>query len=265
MIILLAVAMSALMLLPFLAVFATAFKSQQEIDSFPPTILPEAPTLENFQTILDSLPFGRMFLNSIIFAGGVMLISLVFDALAAYALARIDFKGRRVVLLLMILTLMIPFQATLIPVYGLMADLGLIDSYAGMIIPRMASVFGIYLLRQFFVTLPRDLDDAARVDGAGEFRVFWSIVLPNSRPALLTLALFTFVYNWNDLIWPLVFTTDPEMTTAVAGLSLLTGQAGIVPYGVMMAGSLIATAPLIVLFVMVQRRFVEGVAMTGIK
>lgn len=253
------------MLLPALIVLVTAFKEQAEIDQWPPTLLPETFTLDNFRAILDALPFNRMFVNSVIFAGGVTVASLIFDALAAYALARIDFRGQRLLLLALIATLMVPFQATIVPVYQLIADLGWVNTYQGMIAPRAASVFGIYLLRQFFLSLPRDLDNAARIDGAGEFRVFWSIILPNAKPALITLALFTFVHNWNDLLWPLVFTTQPEMGTMISGLSLLTGQAGVVPYGVMMAGSLIATIPLIIVFLFVQRRFVEGVAMTGMK
>ncbi|TYB71322.1 carbohydrate ABC transporter permease [Nonomuraea sp. PA05] len=255
----------AFMVLPTLIVLLTAFKPQASIDRWPPTLLPGAPTLDNFATILDTLPFGRMFLNSLVFATGVTALTLVFDSLAAYALARIDFRGRRALLLVLIATLMVPFQATLIPVYQIVADLGWVNTFQGMITPRAASVFGIYLLRQFFVALPRDLDSAARLDGAGEFRVFWSIVLPNATPALITLGLFSFVNNWNDLLWPLIFTTTPEMATAVSGLSLLTGQSGTAPYGVMMAGALITTAPLVIIFLFFQRRFVEGVATTGMK
>jgi multiple sugar transport system permease protein len=252
-------------LLPLFVVLFTAFKPVVEVNAYPPRLVPSDWTLDNFRRILTELPFLRLILNSVVFAGGVTLCALVFDSMAAYALARIDFTGRRTLLILIVATLMIPFQATLIPVYQVVSDLHWVNTYAGMIAPRAADAFGIFFLRQFFVSLPRDLDNAARIDGASEWRVFLSIVLPNARPALMTLAVFTFVNNWNDLLWPLVFTNQADMGTLTSGLTLLTGPGGIIPYGVMMAGALVAIAPLVVVFVLVQRRFVESVATTGIK
>ena len=228
-------------------------------------MLPGQWTLDNFARIFADLPFARLILNSFIFAGGVTAFALVFDSLAAYALARLDFRGSRVLLIAIIASLMIPFQATLIPIYQLVSDLGWVNSYAGLIAPRAADAFGIFFLRQFFLSLPRDLDNAARIDGASEFRIFRSIVLPNAVPALLTLGIFTFVNNWNDLLWPLVFTTQSEMGTVTSGLTLLTGPGGIIPQGVMMAGSLIALLPLAILFLLIQRRFVESVGTSGLK
>lgn len=256
---------TVLILLPLFVVLFTAFKPTAEINAFPPGLVPSTWTLDNFRRILTELPFLRLILNSFVFAGGVTICALVFDSLAAYALARIDFTGRRTLLVLIVATLMIPFQATLIPVYQTVSDLGWVNTYAGMIAPRAADAFGIFLLRQFFVSLPRDLDNAARIDGASEWRVFLQIILPNARPALLTLAIFTFVNNWNDLLWPLVFTNEAEMGTLTSGLTLLTGPGGIIPYGVMMAGALVAVLPLVVAFVVVQRRFIESVATTGLK
>jgi multiple sugar transport system permease protein len=256
---------TVLILLPLFVVLFTAFKPTAEINAFPPGLVPSTWTLDNFRRILTELPFLRLILNSFVFAGGVTVCALVFDSLAAYALARIDFTGRRTLLVLIVATLMIPFQATLIPVYQIVSDLGWVNTYAGMIAPRAADAFGIFLLRQFFVSLPRDLDNAARIDGASEWRVFLQIILPNARPALLTLAIFTFVNNWNDLLWPLVFTNEAEMGTLTSGLTLLTGPGGIIPYGVMMAGALVAVLPLVVAFVVVQRRFIESVATTGLK
>jgi multiple sugar transport system permease protein len=256
---------TVLILLPLFVVLFTAFKPTSEINAFPPGLVPSTWTLDNFRRILTELPFLRLIVNSFVFAGGVTICALVFDSLAAYALSRIDFTGRRTLLVLIIATLMIPFQATLIPVYQTVSDLGWVNTYAGMIAPRAADAFGIFLLRQFFVSLPRDLDNAARIDGASEWRVFLQIILPNARPALLTLAIFTFVNNWNDLLWPLVFTNEAEMGTLTSGLTLLTGPGGIIPYGVMMAGALVAVLPLVVAFVVVQRRFIESVATTGLK
>jgi len=256
---------TAFVLLPVAIIVFTALKPVAEVNAYPPTLVPTEWTLANLARILEELPFARLVLNSVVFAGGVTLCALVFDSLAAYALARIDFRGRKVLLIAIIASLMIPFQATLIPVYQLVAELGWINTYQGLIAPRAADAFGIFLLRQFFLALPRDLDNAARIDGASEFRVFRSIVLPNVVPALMTLGVFTFVNNWNDLLWPLVFTTQAEMGTITSGLTLLTGPGGIIPYGVMMAGSLIAVVPLVIGFLFVQRRFIDNIATTGLK
>jgi multiple sugar transport system permease protein len=253
------------LLLPVIIIVVTAFKPASEINAFPPSLIPQQWTLDNFTRIFSDLPFARLFLNSVVFAGGVTACALVFDSLAAYALARIDFRGNRVLLIAIVASLMIPFQATLIPIYQLVADLGWVNTFAGLIAPRAADAFGIFFLRQFFISLPRDLDNAARIDGASEWRIFRSVVVPNAVPALLTLGIFTFVNNWNDLLWPLVFTNDSEMGTITSGLTLLTGPSGIIPYGVMMAGSLVAVLPLAVMFMIMQRRFIESVATTGLK
>lgn len=256
---------AAVVLLPVAIIVFTAFKPTGEVNAYPPGLVPGTWTLDNFGVIFGQLPFGRLIANSFVFAGGVTLCALVFDSLAAYALARIDFTGSRLLLVLIIASLMIPFQATLVPIYQLVAGLGWVNTFAALIVPRAADAFGIFFLRQFFLALPRDLDNAARIDGASEWRIYRSIVLPNAVPALLTLGVFTFVNNWNDLLWPLVFTNSQEMATITSGLTLLTGPSGIVPYGPLMAGSLIALVPLAVLFVLVQRKFVSSVASTGLK
>jgi multiple sugar transport system permease protein len=263
--ILTAVAATLIVLLPLLIVVFTAFKPTSEVNAYPPTLLPSSLTWHNFDRIVTELPFVRLIVNSVLFAGGVTAFALVFDSLAAYALARMDFRGRRLLLTAIVASLMVPFQATLIPVYQVVSHLGWVNTYAGLIAPRAADAFGIFFLRQFFLSLPRDLDNAARIDGASELRVFLQIVLPNARPALLTLGLFTFVNNWNDLLWPLIFTTDRDMGTLTSGLTLLTGPGGIIPYGVMMAGSLVAILPLVVAFVFVQRRFIASTATAGLK
>ena len=254
-----------LVLLPVIIIVFTAFKPVAEVNAFPPSLVPTDWTLDNFVRIFTDLPFGRLILNSFLFAGGVTISALVFDSLAAYVLARIDFRGSKLLLLVIVASLMVPFQATLIPIYQLVADFGWVNTFWGLIIPRAADAFGIFFLRQFFLSLPRDLDNAARIDGASEFRIFRSIVLPNAVPALMTLGIYIFVNNWNDLLWPLVFTTDVQMGTITSGLTQLTGPNGIIPYGVMMAGSLIALVPLAVMFLFVQRRFIQSVASTGLK
>lgn len=256
---------TASVMLPIVVMIFSAFKPQAEINTFPPTLLPGDWTLENFRVVLESLPMGRLMLNSAGFAGGVALIAVLFDAMAAYALARIDFTGRKALLIVIIASLMIPFQATLVPLYGLVSDLGWVNTFFALIIPRAADAFGIFFLRQFFLALPKDLDNAARIDGASEWRVFRSVVVPNAAPAILTLGVFHFINNWNDLLWPLVLTTSQDMGTVTSGLTLLTGPSGIVPPGVMMAGSLISIMPLVIAYVIVQRRFIESIATTGLK
>lgn len=259
---------SLITVFPFFVCLMTSFAPQAQVNAWPPKLIPTSWTLDNYFQLFQRLPIGRQFLNSVIFATGVMVFSLIFDSLAAYALSRLDFKGRNVLLVVLITGMMVPYQALLIPVYKMLASAGLIGNMnmLAMILPRMADVAGIFLLRQFFVSLPRDLDNAARLDGAGEFRVFWSIVLPNAKQGIFTLALFNFMNNWNDLLWPLIMTSKSNDRTLIAGLSLLNGsQGGAIPYGIMMAGAVISAIPLVIIFAFVQRQFVEGIAMTGMK
>ena len=251
---------------PVVVIAIAAFSPQSEVNQWPPRLIPSHVTLDNFTGLIERLPVFQQSWNSFVFAGAVTLCSLALNTLAAYALARMDFRGRGVLLAVLIATMMVPFQALLLPIYQIASSLGWVNTFVGLVVPRAADVAGIFLLRQFMITLPRDLDSAARIDGAGEFRIFWSVILPNTRPALLTMALFTFVGNWNDLLWPLIMTSDSEVRPLTAGLALVTGSAtATAPYGVMMAGALIAVLPLVILYLLVQRRFVEGVAMTGLK
>jgi multiple sugar transport system permease protein len=189
---------------------------------------------------------------------------VLFDSMTGYALARYVFRGRNILFVLVLLAMMIPFQVTLIPIFSLLSHLGWINTYQGLILPRATSAFGIFFLRQFFLSLPKDLESAARVDGASEFRIWWQIMMPLAAPALLTIALFHLMYNWNDLLWPLVFTTDASKQTLPVGLSLFNGEHA-PQYGLLMAGSLLALAPMVLAFLVVQRRFVEGIATTGMK
>ena len=255
-----------LMLFPLIIVVLVSSTPNEITQTWPPKLIPSAFTLDNYIDLFGRLPIGRELLNTIVFAGAVTIISVFFDSLAAYGLSRVDFKGRGVLLGVLIATMMIPGMALLIPVYKLLADMGLVNSYLGIIIPRMADVGGIFLLRQFFISIPKDLDNAARIDGAGEFRIFAQIVLPNSIPAILTVGMFNFMGNWNDLLWPLIMTSRPEPRTITAGLAMLTGHgSSVTPYGVVMAGALISALPLLIVFFFVQKRFVEGIAMTGMK
>ena len=255
-----------LMIFPLLIVVIVSFTPNAFTQTWPPKIIPSAWTLDNYTSLFQRLPIGRELLNTIVFAGAVTIISVFFDSLAAYGLSRVDFKGRGILLAVLIATMMIPAMALLIPVYKLLGSMGLVNSYLGIIIPRMADVGGIFLLRQFFISIPKDLDNAARIDGAGEFRIFAQIILPNAVPAILTVGMFNFMGNWNDLLWPLIMTSKPETRTITAGLAMLTGHgSSVTPYGVVMAGALISALPLLIVFFFVQKRFVEGIAMTGMK
>lgn len=255
-----------LMIFPLIIVVLVSFTPNAVTQTWPPKVIPSAWTLENYTSLFRRLPIGRELLNTVVFAGAVTIISVFFDSLAAYGLSRVDFKGRGILLAVLIATMMIPGMALLIPVYKLLGSLGLVNSYLGIIIPRMADVGGIFLLRQFFISIPKDLDNAARIDGAGEFRIFTQIILPNAMPAILTVGMFNFMGNWNDLLWPLIMTSKPETRTITAGLAMLTGHgSSVTPYGVVMAGALISALPLLIVFFFVQKRFVEGIAMTGMK
>lgn len=255
-----------LMIFPLIIVVIVSFTPNAVTQTWPPKIIPSAWTLDNYTSLFQRLPIGRELLNTIVFAGAVTIISVFFDSLAAYGLSRVDFKGRGILLAVLIATMMIPAMALLIPVYKLLGSMGLVNSYLGIIIPRMADVGGIFLLRQFFISIPKDLDNAARIDGAGEFRIFTQIILPNAVPAILTVGMFNFMGNWNDLLWPLIMTSKPETRTITAGLAMLTGHgSSVTPYGVVMAGALISALPLLIVFFFVQKRFVEGIAMTGMK
>jgi multiple sugar transport system permease protein len=249
---------------PFVWMVLTSFKTEKDVFALPAQLWPAHWSFDAYSKIWQELPFARLFLNSVIFAGGVTVISVVLDSFAAYALARLDFPGKNIAFYLVLATLMVPYQITLIPLFQELFDFHWLDSYQGLIVPRATSAFGIFLLRQFFVSIPRDLDQAARIDGASEFRIYAQIMMPPAKPAIATLAVFQFMNNWNDFLWPLVVTSSTNMRTLPAGLTLFGGQY-VVDYAVLMAGATISLLPLGVAFFFAQRYFVQGIATTGIK
>lgn len=260
---LLAVAV-AVALLPFVWMLSASLRPRGDLIANPTSLLPSVWTWENYRAIWEQIPFGRQLANTTIFAGSVAVISVTLDSMAGYALARFAFRGRTVVLVAVIAMLMLPPQVTLVPLYGVLVDLGWVNTYQGLILPRAADAFGIFFMRQFFLALPRDLEDAGRVDGASELRIYGRVMLPLAWPALLTVGLFNLLNNWNDLLWPLVVTTQTEMRTLPAGLALFKGE-HVSDYGLLMAGSVLALLPMLALFFVVQRRFIEGIATTGLK
>ena len=257
-------AIAAVMLLPLVWMVATSFKPETDIVKFPPALLPDQVTFEHYREVWHRIPFARLYLNTIVFAGGVTVISLLLDSMTAYALARLRFRGSNVVFVAILVMLMLPFQVTLIPLYDLLVGLGWTNTMQGLIVPRATNAFGIFFLRQFLLSLPRDLEEAARIDGASEFRIYRRVIMPLAAPALLTLGLFHFMYNWNDLLWPLIINQDQSHQTLPAGLALFMGE-HVVEYGILMAASVLALIPVVLFFLVIQRRFVEGIATTGIR
>lgn len=253
-----------LALVPFVWMVSGSFRSEQDLFSHPQSLFPTSITLHGYESVWQQLPFLRLLLNTVVFAGGTTLLTLVFDSLSAYALARLRFRGRTVCFVLVLVTLMVPFQVTLIPVFIELFHLGWLDTYQGLIVPRATSAFGIFLLRQSMISIPTELDEAARIDGAGHLRIYWSVILPLVKPALATVAVLNFMNLWNDLLWPLVVTSSPDMQTLPAGLTLF-GGAHVTDHAVLLAGATISLLPIAIAFFLAQRYFVAGVATTGIK
>ena len=252
------------MLFPFLWQVLTAFKTMPESVRVPPTLLPERWRWDAFTEVFSALPFGQMLTNSLVNTAGRTLGQLVFCSLAAYAFARMQFRGKNVLFALFLSVLMVPAQLLILPQHEIITRLGLLNSLPALFLPGMFSAFGTFLLRQFFMSLPRELEEAARIDGAGSLRIFWSIMLPLVRPALAALAVITAMWSWNDLLWPLVVNTDPETMPISAGLTSLEGQY-MTNYPVLMAGSVIASLPMLLLYLLLQRHFVQGIALSGTK
>ena len=251
-------------LIPFIWMVSGSFRSESDLFHNPASLFPTSWTLHGYQGIWQELPFLRLLLNTFIFAGVTTALCLLFDSMCAYALARLRFRGRNIAFWLVIATLMVPFQVTLIPVFIELFHLNWLNTYQGLIIPRATSAFGIFLLRQFFVSIPTELDEAARIDGAGHFRIYWQVILPLARPALATVAILNFMNLWNDLLWPLVVTSSPDMRTLPAGLTLFGGE-HVTDHAVLLAGATISLIPLALAFFFAQRYFVAGVATTGLK
>ena len=257
-------AVSFFVLLPIFWMVTASFRTNGDLAANPGTLWPTVFTLENYVNVWTRIPLARQFGNTVLFAGTVTALSVIIDSMAGYALARFNFRGRTVLFVAIITTLIVPIQVTFIPVYNLLVDLGWLNSFQGLVLPRIADAFGIFFLRQFFLALPKDLEDAARIDGASEFRIFARIMLPLAGPAVLTIAMFNLLANWNDLLWPLLVTTNDDMRTLPAGLALFKGQHS-TDYGLLMAGAILALLPMILAFVLVQRRFIAGIATTGLK
>jgi multiple sugar transport system permease protein len=249
-------------LIPVVWMILTALKTPAEVAADPPTWIPETFRFANFSDAWNFAPFGRYLLNSLVMAGGIALVQVVTSALAAYAFARLRFRGRDFLFYIYLGTLIIPPQVTVIPQFLIVREFGWVDSFAGLIIPQAFTAFGVFLLRQFFMGIPFELEEAARIDGANRFQSFVRIILPLSGPALASLAIFAFMFHWNNLLWPLIVSNTDKTIPIAVGLTRFQGERG-TDWELLMAASVIATVPVLVAYFAAQRWFVQGIAMSG--
>lgn len=249
---------------PFVWMVLTSFKTTGEAMQIPPTIFPKQFLTTAYVTIVDSLPFFRVYLNTIISTVVTTIAQLLFCSMAGYAFARVEFPFKNIIFIILLSVLMVPGQIFLIPQYLIIQKMGLLDTIPALFIPNLFSAFGTFLLRQFFMSLPKDLEEAAILDGCSRFRIFKDIMLPLVKPGLVSLAIFTSKFAWNDFMWPLIVNTNPKMMTLGPALSTLQGQYT-TQYPMQMAGAVMAVIPIIVLFFIFQKQFIEGVAHSGIK
>ena len=253
------------MLLPLLWLVSTALKSPNEdIFKFPPQLLPSQPTLQNFVEVWQTNPFGQYLFNSTLIAVLTVGLNLLLCALAAYPLARLEFPGRELIFNAVVSTIMIPFQIVMIPLYILTVQLGIRNTYIGVIFPAIASAFGIFLLRQAFQGVPKEMEEAARIDGCSELGLWWYIMLPAIRPALVTLAIFVFIGSWSDFLWPLIVLDRPELYTLPLGVATLAGTFSL-DWRLIAAGSVVSIAPVLLFFLFLQRYIVPTETSSGVK
>ncbi|WP_448058660.1 carbohydrate ABC transporter permease [Cellulomonas hominis] len=252
-------------LLPFVWMALGSVKTQGELLRRPITWWPQDPTLDNFRRWLTQLDYPTYFTNSFVVAAFVVLGNLVFCSMIGYALAKMDFPGKKALFTLVMVMLMVPGVVTLVPMFVLVSNLGMVNTYPALILPFLASPLGVFLMRQFIMGIPNELIEAARIDGAGEFRLFFRVVLPLCGPPLATLGILTFLSSWNNFLWPLIVAQTQDMYTLPVALSLYSVGSNGTYYGLLMAGSVLIIAPILLLFMLLQRYFVQGIAMTGIK
>jgi multiple sugar transport system permease protein len=256
--------LAILMVIPMIWMLITSFETLRETRRYPPILVPSSIRWQNYTAVLQQAPFARWFLNTLIVTVVVVAGNLLFCSLAGYAFARIKFFGRDVAFILVLATLMIPFQVIMIPTFLIVRQLGLIDTLGALIVPNLAGAFGIFLLRQFFRSLPIELEEAARIDGASRLGVLFKIVLPLSGPVLATVAVITFLWTWNDFLWPLVTIYSPNNMTLQLGLTTFQGAHQTNTH-LLMAANVMSVVPVLLLFVIAQRFFIRGIATSGLK
>ncbi|MDK8649815.1 carbohydrate ABC transporter permease [Alloscardovia omnicolens] len=256
---------SLIWVFPFLWMALSSLKTQREILAKPPRLLPDHATLANFTKWFEQLNFSTYFTNSIIVAVITVLGNIIFCSMVGYALAKMQFRGKNIVFGAVMVTLMVPSVATFVPLFVIIANLGLSNTYAALILPFLTQPVGVFFMRQFMTGIPDAIIEAARIDGAGELRIFFQIVLPQCGPAIATLSILTFLSSWNNFLWPLVAAQSDSMYTLPVALSLYSTGQNATNYSVLLAGAVLIITPILLLFIFLQRYFIEGVAMTGIK
>jgi len=252
-------------IMPYVWMVSTSLKGTREIFTYPPTWIPREWRFLNYVDAWRAAPFGRYFFNSLFVAVVVTLGQLVTCSLAAYAFARMEFKGKNIAFALFLSTTMISEQVTLIPSYLLLKELGWLDTYMALTVPFLANAFGIFMLRQAFMTVPKELEDAAKMDGCGRLRFLVQIIFPLTRPVLASQALFAFMSNWNSYLWPLIVTTSENLRTLQIGLRYFVGQEGGTQWGLYMAATVFVSLPVVLFYFLVQKSFIEGIALTGVR
>lgn len=258
------VILALLVLVPIIWMTLSAFKPEKEIISWPPTFVPQSLTVENFVDVQDRINILRYMLNSVIYAGGTTLLAVIVNSMAGYAYAFYDFKGKTGLFLMTLATMMVPFQVIMVPLFLVVFKLGMYDSYWGLIIPRVAVAGSIFMMRAAFSGIPKELAEAARIDGLSEMGIFWRIMMPQVKPAAITLIILSINGLWNDLLWPMIVTSKTQMRTLANGLALFIGQ-NTIEYGAAFAGALISLLPMFILYMAGQKYFVEGMASAGLK
>lgn len=252
------------MIFPFLWMISTSLKTDGATMVIPPQLIPEDISLDNYKKVAEVFPIGKFFFNSMLVAVVSTFGQLATASMAAYAFARLSFKGRDILFLLYLATLMVPSQVTMIPQFILVSNFGWLDTYQGLIVPGIFTAFGTFLLRQHFLTIPKSLEEAAFMDGASHFRVFWQVILPLSKSALATLGIFSFMQSWNNFLWPLIIINDKNMMTLPLGLSNLQGR-WTTDWNLVMAGVVISVIPIIIVYIFAQKHFVKGITLSGLK
>ncbi|MBX3142301.1 MAG: carbohydrate ABC transporter permease [Trueperaceae bacterium] len=262
----LALAGGLLMITPFVWAIVTSLQPRGALLALPPQLIPAEPTIASYTTVVSRFPFLRVFANSLVVALATTLGQLVICSMAGYAFARLRFRGRDALFAVYLATLMVPFAVVITPLFIIVTRLGWGDTYTGLIIPGIFSAFGTFFMRQFFLSIPRELEEAATIDGAGTLSVFARIVLPLTGPALATLAVLSFMGSWNSFLWPLLIIKDRALMTLPIALSTLQGiYPGQTQWNIVMAGTVLATIPTIIVFILAQRWVIEGVAGSGVK
>ena len=255
---------SMLFIGPYIWSLSISFQPPGDVFSWPIQLLPDPATLENYRRLWTEIPFSRWLLNSTIIVLCVTISNVLLASLAGYAFARIEFPGRQFLFYCFLATLMVPGHVTLVPKFMLLNHFGMINTYQGLIIPGIVQVFGVFLMKQFFETLPKELEEAARIDGCSRLQTFWKIILPVSKPALVALAIYTFQGAWNDFLWPVIVTTTPDMYTLPLGMAMFRFEFK-VEWTMLMAGSVLLSLPMLIIFISFQRLFVQNAATSGTK